>query len=340
MAQLKTTEYSSWFESSSTNTLSSFILGALLIITGASVLSSGYVAGLGNAQTVEFFPAATALILLATGVLLVVLAYIFRSMKPLRWDWRWLGIACAVVGAALAIAHYFQSVVLNVGMPVHAVIAAFPLCLLIALAGRSHLRALGMVLLGLLLGSVGLDLATGQARFTFGIDGLMDGIDKWPLLFGLFIVADATLILVSPRSWLASLSFVHGNWQRRPISNSVSMLLRLAAIISVLALVPVLFVLVHGVWLQSDIVTIGIAAVFGLACKLLYWNRLAFAGGFLASFFLERYIKFSLLISGGAHSVFFGEPTSVLLIGFCAAAIIASFVLWVLRMKLLGKAVT
>lgn len=54
------------------------------------------------------------------------------------------------------------------------------------LATGSLLKAICMVLLGLLLGLIGTDVNSGAFRFTFGIDELQDGIDFVPLSMGLF----------------------------------------------------------------------------------------------------------------------------------------------------------
>lgn len=58
------------------------------------------------------------------------------------------------------------------------------------LATGSLLKAIGMVLLGLLLGLIGTDVNSGAFRFTFGIDELQDGIDFVPLSMGLFGFAE------------------------------------------------------------------------------------------------------------------------------------------------------
>ena len=56
----------------------------------------------------------------------------------------------------------------------------------IVIANGSVLKALAMVLLGLLLGIVGIDLNTGDGRFTFDWPTLMDGIDFVPISVGIF----------------------------------------------------------------------------------------------------------------------------------------------------------
>lgn len=65
-------------------------------------------------------------------------------------------------------------------------------CLLASsmLAIGSPLKGLTMVVLGLLLGMVGTDVTSGQARFTGGNTLLLDGIDLTAMMMGLFGVAE------------------------------------------------------------------------------------------------------------------------------------------------------
>ena len=58
------------------------------------------------------------------------------------------------------------------------------------LASGSPLKGLAMVVLGLLLGTVGTDVNSGQARYEFGIPELMDGINIVALAMGLFGIAE------------------------------------------------------------------------------------------------------------------------------------------------------
>ena len=62
--------------------------------------------------------------------------------------------------------------------------------------GRSVSLGLVSLLLGLLLGAVGLDPQTGQARFTFDVPELMDGIDTVVVAVGLFAIGE-TLFLAA-----------------------------------------------------------------------------------------------------------------------------------------------
>ena len=64
--------------------------------------------------------------------------------------------------------------------------------------GDSALRGLTALSLGLTLGLVGIDLQTGQARLTFGIPDLLDGIEVTTLAVALFAVGEALKVASSP----------------------------------------------------------------------------------------------------------------------------------------------
>ncbi|MGB9700978.1 MAG: tripartite tricarboxylate transporter permease [Thermodesulfobacteriota bacterium] len=66
----------------------------------------------------------------------------------------------------------------------------FGLVAAIVLAHGSLLKAIAMVLLGLLFGLVGTDVSSGEIRFTFGIYELADGIGFVTLAMGLFGVSE------------------------------------------------------------------------------------------------------------------------------------------------------
>jgi putative tricarboxylic transport membrane protein len=62
--------------------------------------------------------------------------------------------------------------------------------------GNSVLRGLTSLAIGLWLGLVGIDLLTGQARLTFGVPQLLDGVETTTLAVGLFAIGE-TLYIVS-----------------------------------------------------------------------------------------------------------------------------------------------
>ncbi len=63
-----------------------------------------------------------------------------------------------------------------------------------AVLGASATRGLASLFFGLAIGLVGLDSQTGQARFTFGIPELLDGIDVVVVAVGLFAVGETLYI--------------------------------------------------------------------------------------------------------------------------------------------------
>ena len=64
--------------------------------------------------------------------------------------------------------------------------------------GASPLRGLVSLFFGLALGLVGIDLQTGQARYTFGIPHLLDGIDVVVVVIGLFAIGEVLLLAAAP----------------------------------------------------------------------------------------------------------------------------------------------
>jgi len=60
-----------------------------------------------------------------------------------------------------------------------------------ALIGRSLLRGLISLFVGLFIGLIGIDAQTGQARYTFGVPQLLNGLDIVVVAIGLFAVGEA-----------------------------------------------------------------------------------------------------------------------------------------------------
>jgi len=76
----------------------------------------------------------------------------------------------------------------------------FGLGLAVVLARGSVLKAVIMVVFGLLLATVGTDLETGQDRMTLGIGELSDGVDFAVLAMGVFGIAEILRNLENPES--------------------------------------------------------------------------------------------------------------------------------------------
>jgi putative tricarboxylic transport membrane protein len=93
-------------------------------------------------------------------------------------------LALALFAPALA------SVALAFGPAEYFALALLAFSAVAALLGASLARGLFSLFLGLGLGLVGIDQLTGQARFSFGIPQLLDGIDVVILVIGLFAVGE------------------------------------------------------------------------------------------------------------------------------------------------------
>ena len=79
---------------------------------------------------------------------------------------------------------------LSFGPPEYFALMCTGLIIVTYLAQGSILKAIMMALIGLILGSIGLDLITGLPRFTFGINELSDGVGIIPLVMGLFGISE------------------------------------------------------------------------------------------------------------------------------------------------------
>src|SRR6187401_2089112 len=68
----------------------------------------------------------------------------------------------------------------------------------VVLAHGSVLKAIAMIVMGLLIGLISTDGNTGGERFTFGIRELVDGIDVATLAIGLFGIGEIISNLARP----------------------------------------------------------------------------------------------------------------------------------------------
>jgi putative tricarboxylic transport membrane protein len=84
---------------------------------------------------------------------------------------------------------------LSFGSPEYFSLMCAGLVVVTWLVQGSMIKAVMMALVGLFLGSVGLDIVTGQPKFTFGVNELTDGIGIAPLAMGLFGISEVLLNL-------------------------------------------------------------------------------------------------------------------------------------------------
>lgn len=94
-----------------------------------------------------------------------------------------------VVGLML-LAYPLARAALKFGPPEYVSLMVLGLIILTYLTEKSFIKAMAMAALGLILSYVGLDIISGQTRFTFNIDNLLEGIGIVPMVMGLFGVAE------------------------------------------------------------------------------------------------------------------------------------------------------
>jgi TctA family transporter len=109
----------------------------------------------------------------------------------------------------------------------------------IALAHGSAIKAVAMVLLGLLLGLVGIDVNTGLPRMTLGIGELGDGIGFVAIAIGLFGISELMIALARPRDRTLLSVALSQLWpSRKELRDCVPAMLRGTAIGSILGVLP------------------------------------------------------------------------------------------------------
>jgi putative tricarboxylic transport membrane protein len=84
-----------------------------------------------------------------------------------------------------------------------------------AVLGSTPLRGLVSLFFGLALGLVGIDLQTGQARYTFGVPQLLDGIDVVVVVVGLFAVGETLFVAATQQEEQAIAKVKGWTWMSR-----------------------------------------------------------------------------------------------------------------------------
>ena len=103
------------------------------------------------------------------------------------------GTVCTVIVALFA--PPLAKVALRFGAPEYFSLMVLGLVACVVLARGSLLKAVGMIILGLLLGLMGTDVNSGVQRFTFGVKVLMDGIGFVTVAMGMFGLGEIILNL-------------------------------------------------------------------------------------------------------------------------------------------------
>src|SRR5690606_20593097 len=107
-------------------------------------------------------------------------------------------VAGLIATVALAfVAPWVVSIALSFGPADYFSLMVLAFITVSAAFGNSTLRGLTALFLGLVMGLVGIDLQTGQARMAFGIPDLLDGIEVTTLAVALFAIGETLAIAAS-----------------------------------------------------------------------------------------------------------------------------------------------
>ncbi|MDA8126919.1 MAG: tripartite tricarboxylate transporter permease [Deltaproteobacteria bacterium] len=87
-------------------------------------------------------------------------------------------------------APWLAGVALSFGPPEYAALMVMSLILIIGLTSQSMAKGIACFALGLFMSVIGVDVVTGQPRFTFGQVEFLDGIDFVPVAMGVFGIAE------------------------------------------------------------------------------------------------------------------------------------------------------
>ncbi|MCW3820570.1 tripartite tricarboxylate transporter permease [Micromonospora sp. DR5-3] len=110
-----------------------------------------------------------------------------------------VGGVVATIGLVIA-ARPLGSLGLKIGPPEFFGLMVVGISLLVALAGKSMVRALISGVLGLLIAMVGIDPVAGAPRFTFGSDRLLDGVSFVAVIVGLFGLSEILMTATGGRN--------------------------------------------------------------------------------------------------------------------------------------------
>lgn len=319
------------------------LTGAIMAATGLATLPSGTTGEPGPAG----FPRFLIGLMLATGSLLVLQGLIFGGSGSRRWP-TWvvavivvLGLLnsypqiLTVIGLLFGQLHLIsanpsplpQAIVLNFGPADFGALLALQLVIGIALACFGRLAALGAILAGLFLGTIGIDLQTGTSRFTFGLPSLLDGIDFVPLALGLIVVGDGVIALAHPRTTWALTRHAWGLAPGAPPTLGVDIAVRIAALVAIGLAAFISYRINNDV---KDIVLLIIFGLLGLFARLSGWNRWLFMVAFAISPFLETNIRQVLILTRGEIAPALARPIAgslaaialIVIAGMLVAAIV------------------
>jgi len=123
--------------------------------------------------------------------------------------------ATASVALLMFVAPTLARAALKFGSPEYFSLMLMAMLMVTFLVKGSMLKALIMVGMGLLLGTVGMDIITGADRFTYGWPVLRNGLDIFPVVLGLYSVAQVLQTIGTSVKMQISNEKLKGYWPTR-----------------------------------------------------------------------------------------------------------------------------
>jgi hypothetical protein len=297
-----------WFDGSTRRITSDASLGVVLLAAGTVALvdiagmSLGHLTRLGPG----FFPMVVGWMLLIMGIAALVRAALLHELDNERWSLKSVVVITIVLLCTnISMLWWLRGAFKPDDFSARdwTALYGFMLSVAIVLARASRTRAAGMVLLGMLLGTIGTDVNSGVPRLMFGVDALADGISADAVLVG-FAVADGALCMVSP-SLLLTIYARKVGIQLTASSLPSGWLLRAAGAVLIVSALYFADILDDPDWPFGQI---ALFAAFGLACQFLGWNRLVLLVAILISPLLEENVRRALLIGRGHPTDLLSSP--------------------------------
>ena len=301
-------------------------LAVILLIAGTVAILAALSLGLGSAARLEAgsYPLIIGSLLLAIGITALLRAVALRNLEHARWSVISVAVITAVILAVqFAVRQWGLNVALLFGPPEFMALIVFQLALAIALVRASRIRAIGMVLFGLLIATIGVDVETGVERFTMGLDSLADGVMLLTVVIG-FAVADGVLGVVSPSLLLASYARKVGHRLAAGLSLPIDLIVRVACALLIASALYLAYLVEGSGWPLEQI---AVFAALGVACQVFDWNRLVFLLAVNIGPLLEENIRRAHLITQGDFMVYFARPISATMLALAVAIVLVAIML-------------
>ncbi len=316
-------EHHSWLDASAIRKASDLALGCILLVIGAVAILNA--PPIWEDFDLGSFPTVTSGLLLAVGIILLVRGSVFGGTRPARWSLKGLAvITAAIVAVGVAAWMWGFELLLLFGPAEYTALVVLGLAIAVALVRRSRIQAAGMALLGLLLATVGLNSITGILRLTMGLQELMTGFASPIVCLGLFVVGDGAVCLISPSLWLATYARLVDGWAAPRVPTIAAIGLRVVAVLAIAAACYLAFEFNASTW---DVGLLFLFGAFGLACKLLGWNRLVLLLAFVYSDLLEQSIRQAMLMSNGDPTILWARPFSATLLLLASGLVVVAALL-------------